>query len=184
MTVRPQTRRLHHRVLLTAFVTVVGCFLAQAATGDDAVPASRVRSSDVSIIALIDTATAQSPTFSLLRMRLEASDGIVYIEPGSCGHGVRACLKMWMQVSGPNRFLRIVVDRQKTSSDAEFMGSIGHELQHALEALSQQSIRDGAQLYNFFRRTAPTDDNRFETAAAVNAGHTVRDELGVRRAAR
>ena len=96
---------------------------------------------------------------------------------------MRACLKMWMQVSGPNRFLRIMVDRQKASSDADFMGSVGHELQHALEALSQPSISDGAQLYNFFRRTAPTDDKRFETVAAVNAVHAVRDELRARRPA-
>ena len=63
----------------------------------------------------------------------------------------RARLKMWMKVSGANRFLRVLVDRKKADSDVDFMGSIGHELQHAIEALSQSSIRDGAQLYNFFK---------------------------------
>ena len=60
------------------------------------------------------------------------------------------------------------------------MGSLGHELQHAIEALSQPSITNGAQLYNFFRREAPTDNNRFETAAAINVGDAVRAELRVR----
>ena len=87
---------------------------------------------------------------------------------------------MWMNVSGPDRFLRILVDRQKADSFGDFMGSIVHELQHALEALSQRSISNGAQLFNFFKREAPTDHNRFETAAAIDAGEAVRDELRAR----
>ena len=72
-----------------------------------------------------------------------------------------------------DRFLRILVDRQTADSDVDFMGAIGHELRHAIEALSQASITNGAQLYNFFKRDAPTDNNRFETAAAINAGDAV-----------
>jgi DNA-directed RNA polymerase specialized sigma subunit len=32
-------------------------------------------------------------------------------------------------------------------------------------------------LYSFFRRYAPTDNNRFETTAAINVGTAIRDEL-------
>ena len=143
-------------------------------------PISRLRSGDRSILELIDRATAQSLTFRMLRTRFEASDGIVYVEPGTCGHGVRACLLMWVKVSGPHRFLRIVVDRQTADSDVDLMGSIGHELQHALEALTEPALTNGHKLYHFFNRYAPTDSNRFETMAALNAGDSVRYELRVR----
>ena len=150
------------------------------AAATDAPPIARVRSSDRSIIALIDEAAAQSLTLKKLLTVLESSDGIVYVERGKCSHGARACLQLSVVATGPYRFLRILVDRQKADSDVDFMGSIGHELQHAIEALSQPSIRNGAQLYNFFKREAPTDNNRFETAAAINAGDAIRDELRVR----
>ena len=95
---------------------------------------------------------------------------------GECGHGVRACLKMWMQVSGPNRFVRIVINRSKADRDVDVMGSLGHELQHAIEVLSEPAVTNGVTMYNSLRRTAPTDGNRFETTAAVNTGNAVIDE--------
>ena len=177
---RYQRHRRAVTLRVTFVVALIGGSPSLSAGAIDSPAISRVRSSDPVITALIDRATAHSPTFRLLRLRLESSDGIVYIEPGTCGHGARACLKMWMSVSGPYRFLRIIVDRQKADSDVDFMGSIGHELQHAIEALSQPSMTDGAKLYNFFRRAAPTDNNRFETAAAIKAGDAVRHELGGR----
>jgi hypothetical protein len=38
-------------------------------------------------------------------------------------------------------------------------------------------VRDGVTMFNFLKRTAPTDNNRFETTAAINAGHDVYDEV-------
>ena len=144
----------------------------------------RVRSSDRALAGLIDQATRGSETFRRLITSIQASNGIVYVEPGRCGHGVRACLKMWMQVSGPNRFIRIVIDRSKSDRDVDVMGSLGHELQHAVEVLSEPAVTNGVTMYNFLRRTAPTDGNRFETTAAVNAGNAVIDELMDQRASR
>ena len=57
------------------------------------------------------------------------------------------------------------------------MASMGHELQHAVEALSEPGITDGRGLYNFFGRFAPTEGDRFETLAALRAGDNVRNEL-------
>jgi 3-dehydroquinate synthetase len=51
----------------------------------------------------------------------------------------------------------VLVDRQRADSDVDLMGSIGHELQHAIEALS--------------------DNNRFEMTAAIIVGTAIRDEL-------
>jgi hypothetical protein len=147
-------------------------------------PTPRVRSSDRDLAGLIDQAARGSATFRRLITSIQASNGIVYVEPGRCGHGVRACLKMWMQVSGPNRFIRIVIDRSTSDRDVQVMGSLGHELQHAVEVLSEPAVTNGVTMYNFLRQTAPTDGNRFETTAAVNAGNAVIDELMDQRASR
>jgi hypothetical protein len=87
---------------------------------------------------------------------------------------------MWVKVSGPNRFLRIVIDRQKADSDVDLMASIGHGLQHAIEALIEPAVTNGHELYHFFSRYAPTDSSRFATTAALNAGVDIRHELRVR----
>jgi hypothetical protein len=144
---------------------------------------SRVRSTDNALAGLIDQATRRSETFRRLLATIQASNGIVYVEPGECGHGVRACLKMWMHVSGPNRFVRIVITRSKTDRDVEVMGLIGHELQHAIEVLSEPAVTNGVTMFNFLSRMAPTGHTRFETTAAVHAGDAVRNELQGRQVA-
>ena len=182
MSVHHPNRRLQRLAIRTALVVSLGCALAQpAAAADDAVGIFRVRSSDVSITALIELAATRSMTFKRLLTLIQASDGIVYVEPGDCGHGTRACLKTWMESRGANRFLRVMVDRRKSDSEVDFMGSIGHELQHTVEALSEPATIDSVGLYNFFCRIAPTDRHRFETMAAITAGDAVRNELRVRR---
>jgi hypothetical protein len=177
MTAHHQPRRLQHLLVRVALIASV-CGLAQsaAAAGDDP-PIARVRSSDASLAALIDRAAAHSATFQRLLASVERSNGIVYVEVGKCKHGVRACLQMWMQTVGPNRFLRVVIARQKGDSDVEVMGLIGHELQHAVEALSEAGVTDGVSLYNFFGRFAPTENSRFETTAALDAGDSIQEEL-------
>jgi hypothetical protein len=159
----------------------LGCSLARPAVAATDAAAFRVRSSDTTITTFIDLAAARSITFKRLLGLIQVSDGIVYVEPGDCGHGTRACLKVWMGFSGRTRFLRVVVDRRKAGSDVDFMGSIAHELQHAVEALSERATVDSVGLYNFFSRTAPTAGPRFETTAAISAGDAVRDELSSRR---
>jgi hypothetical protein len=84
---------------------------------------------------------------------------------------------MWMQTVNSNRFIRILIDRHSGDRDEDVMGSMGHELQHAVEALSEAGVTDGTRLYNFFSRFAPTEGERFETTAATHAGDTIRAEL-------
>ena len=168
--------------VLTAGPAVRGAGSGVVPEGPSPIP--RVRSSDSTLAGLIDRATRGSETFRSLITSIQASNGIVYVEPGRCGHGVRACLKIWMQVGGPNRFLWIVIDRSPSDRDVQVMGSLGHELQHAVEVLSEPAVTNGATMYNFLRRTASNHSNRFETTAAVNAGNDVIDELMDQRAAR
>lgn len=136
---------------------------------------SRVRSSSPAIVAAITTATEQSPTFRGLIAAIDASDGIVYLEEGRCGHGVRACLAA-VTPAGANRVLRIRVG--KYPSALSLMTVIGHEVRHAIEVLSNPDIRSTEAMQQFYlRQGSRGPGGAIETQAAIAAGDTVRAEL-------
>src|SRR5215831_14338074 len=105
-------RRLRRVAIGAAIVAFLECALPGPArgAGQEAPDLFRVRSSDGAIANLIDAAAARSLTFRRLLTVIQASDGIVYVEPGPCGHGTRACLKVWMGMAGSTRFLRVMID--------------------------------------------------------------------------
>jgi hypothetical protein len=140
---------------------------------------ARVRAEDRALSTLIRQATDQSATFRGLVEAIHATDGIVYVVRGQCGHGVRACLFLWMAAAGPNRMLRMVVDSSR-QADIETMASLGHELRHALEVLAEPSVRTGAGMFNFYRHSGAVQ-GVFETEAAIAAGDAVYIELNRRR---
>jgi hypothetical protein len=137
-------------------------------------PDARVRGLSPRVVAVINEAAAESETFRGLVDRIGATDGIVYVADGKCGHGVRACLLITMTMMGPNRVLRILVDPGK--DDREFMASVGHELQHAFEVLSNRTLRTDTAMVMLFHKSG-TDLDRFETYAANEAGRAVRAGL-------
>jgi hypothetical protein len=144
-----------------------------ASTEAPAMP--RVRSTNTSIAALISQASEQSKSFHSIVDTVNASDGIVYVEEGECGHGVPACLVTVLQ-AGANRILRVNVDTRK--ADLELMGLIGHELQHAIEVLSERNVNSGVAMYMFFSRVGRRGTmDTFETTAAIRAGTAVSDEV-------
>jgi hypothetical protein len=130
------------------------------------------------IAALIQRGRDQSVTFRRLVATIDGTDGMVFVEEGKCGHGVKACLAMSVKVAGPHRLLRVVVSTREDERDV--IASIGHELWHAIEVLSRPAIRSDAALLRFFHQQQglPTESGRFETQAAVHAGLDVRAELG------
>jgi hypothetical protein len=138
----------------------------------------RVRSESPEIAAVISRASEVSATFRRLVATIDRTDGLVYVDNGKCGHGVRACLVLSVQVAGPFRILRIRVDSRRL--DCGLMASMGHELQHAIEILSHPQVTSGAAAYLLYDRIAGqgtgADQGRFETAAAHRAGLDVRHE--------
>ena len=136
--------------------------------------AGNVRAADPSLAALIAETAGRSATLRQMIEAIDAIDGFVYVERGRCGHGVRARLD-FMVAAGPNRFLRVTLDDRSTAAQA--MASLGHELRHALEVLAEPAVTSAAAMYNFYHRTAMRRGGGFETAAAIQAGDTVREEL-------
>jgi hypothetical protein len=152
-----------------------GC-AAESASSCQAI--ARLRAGDSRLAAIVAEATARSSSFRQLAQAIDQTDGIVYVEHGRCWHGVRACLAA-VSAAGANRIVRIRVNAN--DADWNLMGSIGHELQHAVEVLGNSKVTDTKALYFFYERIGTRRGNRFETAAAIRAGNDVRAE--VRRAA-
>lgn len=165
-------------------IAVVGCASAAAATesGDDAAGRqtlttsdARVRGASDRLTAVIREAAAGSPTFRGVVDQIGHTDGIVYVMDGGCKRGLHACLLLAMSVMGPHRVLWIHIDPRK--ADRDLMGSIGHELQHALEVLSHRNIRSGSAMTLLYKKEASNDGGHFETDAAIKIGNAVRAEL-------
>jgi hypothetical protein len=138
----------------------------------------RVRSSNPAIAAMLKEASARSATFRELVGGIERTDGIIYVEPGVCRHGVRACLSLSISGGSGFRILRVIVNL--ATDVMELMATIGHELRHALEILSEPAVRTTEQAYLYYSREAPTTRDSFETSAAIQVGLAVRQELGRR----
>ena len=173
---------VHHRspspIVCAAMAATIASFLsARPTVAAETTP--RVRSSDRSIADLIEQATKHSPTLNRLVGTVEASDGIVYVEPGSCPQRLPACLKLWMQTSASTRFMRIVVDRRRLDSDLRLMGAVGHELQHAIEVLSDRSVTDSDKMFFFYRRYAPTGRGRLNARPPSRLAMPLKTSCGI-----
>jgi len=138
-------------------------------------PDARVRGVSTRLVVVIIEAAAQSKTFRGLVDQIGTTDGVVYVAEGQCRHGVRACLVHAMTAMGPNRVLRILVDPR--SADRDLMANIGHELQHAVEVLSDRNVRSFSAMTLLYMRICNACGRRFETDAAIEAGNVVRAEL-------
>jgi hypothetical protein len=149
--------------------------LAMSAAIVEAQRLPRVRSESALITKTIAEGSKRSATFRHLVETIDSSDGLVYLEEGSCGFSVRACLLLNVTVAGPHRILRILVDPRKAEG-CDLMESIGHELHHATELLSNRSITSAAHAFHFFHNIGKTGFERFETKDAMRAGTNVARE--------
>jgi hypothetical protein len=169
--------RTTRNLIVGLMMTALACAARPACASDvDGEAIHHVRSSNASIVALISMASQQSRTFRALIETIDASDGIVYVEVGPCGRGVRACL-VSVKSGGRHRFLRVHV--RMGEADWDVMGSMGHELRHTIEVLSNPSVTDTAGLPYFYLHMASSGGflKPFETEAAVAAGDAVRAEV-------
>lgn len=138
----------------------------------------RVRTTNAEIAALIDQARTSSATFVHLVDIIDTTDGLVYIDNGTCPGRYKACLMHSVTIAGPNRLLRIKVDIRR--SDGELIALVGHELQHAIEILSNPALRNNAQVLTFYQSGGLGifgGGNAVETDAAVQAQLKISEEI-------
>jgi hypothetical protein len=167
------------RICVCAIGTLLWVAIATGATMATANPVSdaspQVRSTNPVILALMTEAASLSRTFRRLLETIEGTNGIVYVESGACGHGVRACLAMSVTPAGRYRILRILIDIRQKPQD--LMESIGHELRHAIEVLENRALVDTAGFYLFYAKGSVDNGRPFETRDAIEAGFAVRNEI-------
>jgi hypothetical protein len=168
-------RRVSGLTLQAALIVVPGAAVLEATRTDESQAFPRVRSESSLVTDAIVKGVDRSPTFRRLVESIDATDGLVYVEAGTCGHSVRACLHLSMVVPGPYRILRILVDPRKARG-CELIEAIGHELHHAVEVLGNPRIRSTSDLFFLFHRIGQTSIERFETDEAVRAGVAIRQE--------
>jgi hypothetical protein len=157
-------------------VSAIVLAASAAAVAAETAMMPRVRSSHAYIRAMIEEAAERSETFRRLVKAIEATDGLVYVEQGVCGHSVHACLSLHVTPAGGYRILRVVVDARQP--DWEVMSSIGHELQHALEVLGNRTLNTQEAIFLFYSREGMAMESSFETTAAIKTGNAVRNEVG------
>lgn len=135
-----------------------------------------VRSRSPQIAALIQRGAERSATFRQLVATIDGSNGIVYIEDENCGHGVPACLHS-VVTAGTHRFFRVKVNARNI--DDYLTQMIAHELRHVVEVLEDPSVTDSAAMMRLYQRITRegNGEGAMETAAAIDAGNTVRAEL-------
>lgn len=169
------THRTRHLMVGVMITGLAGAAWPARAEGVDEQPIPHVRSTNASIVALISLASQQSKTFRTLVETIAASNGIVYVERGHCRYGERACL-VSVTTSGTYRMLRVLVETRQV--DPDLMASIGHELRHAIEVLSDRTVSNRVDLYFFYTEMGAAGAGRsFETRAAVEAGEAIRAEV-------
>ena len=160
-------------VILMALVCLSLTIHGTPAQQQPAIP--RVRAESPLLSAAIVQGAERSTTFRRLIEAIDATDGLVYVLEGRCGQGLRACLHMSLELSGKNRLLRILVNPRRAPG-CELLGSIGHELQHALEVLSNPNVRTSFGMSSFFHQIGPEGPRRFETPEAIYVGLAVAKE--------
>jgi hypothetical protein len=147
-TIRARWRKIASGVAVASAIVNPAVTDAQTRAGS-AHSLEHVRSSDDILASTMRTAAAQSATFRALVSRVDASDGIVYVEPGTCRRGSRACL-IRVSPGGANRFFRVHVETNRPEWDLS--GAIAHELWHVIEVVGNRGVRDNAAMHLFYDR--------------------------------
>ena len=145
----------------------------------DAAVGRHVRTDDAKLRGLMTRGDAESPTFRGIVLHIDRLPGLVYVVPSQCGtrSELAACLEHSVQVRGGYRFLRV----NMTPGEPEHrqLPLLAHELQHALEVLSDESATslDGvAKLYERIGVRRP-GAGVFETDAARRVQDLVNREV-------
>src|SRR5262245_25920958 len=147
----------------------------RVASAQDAEGGPHVRSEDPQLSNAIRQGLEQSSTFRNLVERLDRLPGIVHVVSSRCGTRLwepEACLDHRIVVRGGFRFLRVNI--YPGESGAKRLALIAHELQHALEVLSDYTITTSEDVERLFEAIGTKRrSGSFETQAALRVQESV-----------
>jgi len=141
---------------------------APGAVAPDPQTGAHVRSEDARLSNVIRQGLDQSPTLRDLVHRIDRLSGFVYVVSSRCGtRGWEpdACLDHRIGISGGFRFLRVNIS--PGASGERLLALIAHELQHALEVLSDDNVTSQEEVAKLYERIGIKGlAGSFESAAA------------------
>lgn len=138
---------------------------------------THVRGATPRMCRLLEEAIKRSPTFATLVAALRDTNVIVHVEETiHLPVGVDGRLS-FVTAAGGVRYLRAQVAAGRGLIDT--MAVVGHELQHAVEVALHDEVRDQDTFRALYQRIGdhPAHADRFDTAAARDAGRRVRNEM-------
>ena len=140
---------------------------------------TNLRPQDQRLTALIRAGSARSATLKSLIDRIEASRVIVYVAINPMMKPNLSGMLTWMTQAGGYRYVRVSISNDLTPD--QMIATIGHELQHAVEVIEDETVSDEASLVALYRRigqqSGSASPSRWETDAAQRTGFVVRKEL-------
>jgi len=140
---------------------------------------ARIRPQDPRLTVLLRDGMTRSATLRALVDRIEASNLIVYVSLSPVMKPRLAGKLTWMTRAGDFRYLRATINTEQTSD--QMIATLGHELQHAVEVLQDESVSDQRSLQELYKRIGRPSYSGvtagWETSAAQETGFQVRREL-------
>jgi hypothetical protein len=165
------------RVLLTVALCVVvttSAFASDTIEGD-----AHIRPQDERLAQVLRDGAARSATFKSLVDRIEASHVIVYLSLNLMMKKHLSGMLTWMSDAGDYRYVRASISIDLMPD--QMIATVAHELQHAIEVIEDESVRDEKSLVALYRRIGTSmgvgAPSRWETQAAQRTGFQVRREL-------
>lgn len=138
---------------------------------------SHIRSPSRAIKEAIDYGVESSPTFRDLVRTIESSDSTLYLLEGNCGKNRPACFAD-VTTAGQHRLLWLIISPDRAAHDWDLVGSIGHELRHAVEVIEEPSVRSAGEKFGLYERIGiHVPGGGFETMAAMDTGLLIREEV-------
>lgn len=141
-----------------------------------------VRPTSTSIAELVAEGRDRSVTFRSLLEDVNVSGWIVFVQEGACRlPRVRGCLLHRVGMFEGRRYLRIVLTHQSSTRE-DTIATIGHELRHVAEVVTDPTIKNAADISELYRHIGyvsmkTASGQLYETRAAVRAGVTILEEL-------
>jgi hypothetical protein len=152
---------------------------ANAANAQAGLASPHVRSDDPALVQVIQEGVARSQTFRAIVDQIDRLPGLVYLVSSRCGAKsmLRACLDHNVRARGDYRFLRVNITPNESGS--RLIALVAHELQHAVEVLSDDSATSQDGVTGLYERIARkrTRAGVFETDAALATQTAVMREL-------
>jgi hypothetical protein len=165
-------------ILLATFCSLAS--FIQPAHAGEIVNRGHVRSSDTRLRAVIADGVDRSPLFRDLVARLDASDVIVYVQTDRAMPPRLQGRLTLLSFAGGRRYVLVRIACALTGTQQ--IAILGHELQHAVEIASAESVVDEPSLAAEYRRIgfasgALQQGHGYDSEAAIEMGRRVWREL-------